>query len=153
MPFSVNGILCTLALLVLWRAEELTEACSCAPVHPQQAFCNADVGEYSTSDCCCCCCLPNPCRTRLLHRWREPQRRFEHAQPASGAFWTGSQRLLETAGKPGGGGCLLLEAMAQTVCSVFRLHTCRHTQMPSVFFCHVLLTCPDLWNSTEAIWE
>lgn len=48
MPFSVNGILGTLALLVLWRAEELAEACSCAPVHPQQAFCNADVGEYIT---------------------------------------------------------------------------------------------------------
>lgn len=46
MPFSVNGIFCTLVLLVLWRTEELTEACSCAPVHPQQAFCNADVGEY-----------------------------------------------------------------------------------------------------------
>eukprot|EP00064_Thunnus_orientalis_P018956 superscaffoldBa00004544_g19065 len=43
MPFTVNGILCTLALLVLWRAEELAEACSCAPVHPQQAFCNADI--------------------------------------------------------------------------------------------------------------
>ncbi|CAJ1080021.1 metalloproteinase inhibitor 2a [Xyrichtys novacula] len=43
MPFSVNGVLCTLALLVLWRANELVEACSCAPVHPQQAFCNADV--------------------------------------------------------------------------------------------------------------
>lgn len=53
MPLAVNGILCTLALLVLWRSEELAEACSCAPVHPQQAFCNADVGEYSTGDCCC----------------------------------------------------------------------------------------------------
>lgn len=64
MPFSVNGILCTLALLVLWRAEELVEACSCAPVHPQQAFCNADVGESSRGVysccclCCCCLCLP-----------------------------------------------------------------------------------------------
>lgn len=47
MPLSVNGIFCTLVLLVLWGTEELTEACSCAPVHPQQAFCNADVGEYS----------------------------------------------------------------------------------------------------------
>ncbi|KAM4715687.1 metalloproteinase inhibitor 2a [Anableps anableps] len=44
MPFSVNGIVSALALLLLlWRAEELAEACSCAPVHPQQAFCNADV--------------------------------------------------------------------------------------------------------------
>ncbi|XP_061561667.1 metalloproteinase inhibitor 2a isoform X1 [Phycodurus eques] len=43
MPLSVNGVVCTLALLLVWRAEELAEACSCAPVHPQQAFCNADV--------------------------------------------------------------------------------------------------------------
>lgn len=47
MPFSVHGVLCALALLALWRPERLTEACSCAPVHPQQAFCNADVGEYA----------------------------------------------------------------------------------------------------------
>lgn len=59
MPFSVNGILCTVVLLVLWRTEELAEACSCAPVHPQQAFCNADVGESS------CCCLP----ALQLHIW------------------------------------------------------------------------------------
>lgn len=48
MPFSAHGILCALALLLLWRAEELAEACSCAPVHPQQAFCNADVGKCIT---------------------------------------------------------------------------------------------------------
>lgn len=47
MPLSVNGVVCTLVLLVLWRTDELAEACSCAPVHPQQAFCNADVGESS----------------------------------------------------------------------------------------------------------
>ncbi|XP_075889681.1 metalloproteinase inhibitor 2a [Nelusetta ayraudi] len=44
MPSCVNGIMGALALLLLlWRADELAEACSCAPVHPQQAFCNADV--------------------------------------------------------------------------------------------------------------
>ncbi|XP_062331384.1 metalloproteinase inhibitor 2a [Osmerus eperlanus] len=43
MTFSVNGVLCTLVVLILWRAEEIAEACSCAPVHPQQAFCNADI--------------------------------------------------------------------------------------------------------------
>ncbi|XP_035656812.1 metalloproteinase inhibitor 2-like [Oncorhynchus keta] len=43
MPLSINGVLCTLTVLILWQAEELVEACSCAPVHPQQAFCNADV--------------------------------------------------------------------------------------------------------------
>lgn len=43
MTFSVNGVLCTLVVLILWRVEEIAEACSCAPVHPQQAFCNADI--------------------------------------------------------------------------------------------------------------
>lgn len=49
MPSCVNGIMGALALLLLlWRADELAEACSCAPVHPQQAFCNADVGERTS---------------------------------------------------------------------------------------------------------
>lgn len=49
MPSCVNGIMGALALLLLlWRADELAEACSCAPVHPQQAFCNADVGEQTS---------------------------------------------------------------------------------------------------------
>ncbi|KAG7280661.1 hypothetical protein CRUP_023280 [Coryphaenoides rupestris] len=45
MPLSVHGVACALvAVLLVWRADELrTDACSCAPVHPQQAFCNADV--------------------------------------------------------------------------------------------------------------
>ncbi|XP_010872614.1 metalloproteinase inhibitor 2b [Esox lucius] len=30
-------------VLLLWRVEEIAEACSCSPAHPQQAFCNADV--------------------------------------------------------------------------------------------------------------
>uniref|UniRef100_A0A3Q4B8L5 Metalloproteinase inhibitor 2 n=1 Tax=Mola mola TaxID=94237 RepID=A0A3Q4B8L5_MOLML len=33
----------TMALLLLWRVEEIAEACSCSPAHPQQAFCNSDV--------------------------------------------------------------------------------------------------------------
>lgn len=49
MPSCVNGIIGALALLLLlWRADELAEACSCAPVHPQQAFCNADVGKQTS---------------------------------------------------------------------------------------------------------
>lgn len=70
MPFSFNGILGTLALLFLWRAEELAEACSCAPVHPQQAFCNADVGEY-TAGLVVVVVVVYLCCTRLLYVWRE----------------------------------------------------------------------------------
>ncbi|XP_067860127.1 metalloproteinase inhibitor 2a [Heptranchias perlo] len=33
----------TLFLLLALRVEQIAEACSCAPIHPQQAFCNADV--------------------------------------------------------------------------------------------------------------
>uniref|UniRef100_A0A8C2ZU73 Metalloproteinase inhibitor 2 n=1 Tax=Cyclopterus lumpus TaxID=8103 RepID=A0A8C2ZU73_CYCLU len=33
----------TLVILFLWRVEEIAEACSCSPAHPQQAFCNSDV--------------------------------------------------------------------------------------------------------------
>ncbi|XP_017567472.1 metalloproteinase inhibitor 2b [Pygocentrus nattereri] len=32
-----------LLALLLWRLGEVAEACSCAPAHPQQAHCNADV--------------------------------------------------------------------------------------------------------------
>ncbi|XP_042562780.1 metalloproteinase inhibitor 2-like [Clupea harengus] len=38
-----NSIFATLVVLLLWRVKEIAEACSCSPVHPQQAFCNADV--------------------------------------------------------------------------------------------------------------
>ncbi|XP_041633585.1 metalloproteinase inhibitor 2b [Cheilinus undulatus] len=41
MTWTANFV--TLAILFLWRVEEIAEACSCAPVHPQQAFCNSDV--------------------------------------------------------------------------------------------------------------
>ncbi|XP_056144558.1 metalloproteinase inhibitor 2b [Lampris incognitus] len=43
MTWTVNRGLATLAMLFLWRAGEIAEACSCSPAHPQQAFCNADV--------------------------------------------------------------------------------------------------------------
>lgn len=34
-----------LLLFLVWRAAEVAEACSCSPIHPQQAYCNADVGK------------------------------------------------------------------------------------------------------------
>ncbi|KAM6913765.1 metalloproteinase inhibitor 2-like [Lycodopsis pacificus] len=43
MTWTANSCLVTLAILFLWRVEEIAEACSCAPAHPQQAFCNSDV--------------------------------------------------------------------------------------------------------------
>ncbi|KAK1794021.1 hypothetical protein P4O66_010933 [Electrophorus voltai] len=42
MPY-VSGFIATLVVLILCRVEEIAEACSCSPVHPQQAFCNADI--------------------------------------------------------------------------------------------------------------
>ncbi|KAL2102027.1 hypothetical protein ACEWY4_003788 [Coilia grayii] len=38
-----NSVLATLVVLLLWRVKEIAEACSCSPMHPQQAFCNADI--------------------------------------------------------------------------------------------------------------
>ncbi|XP_074512694.1 metalloproteinase inhibitor 2b [Sebastes fasciatus] len=43
MSWTANSCLVTLAILFLWRVEEIAEACSCAPVHPQQAYCSSDV--------------------------------------------------------------------------------------------------------------
>ncbi|XP_029914904.1 metalloproteinase inhibitor 2b [Myripristis murdjan] len=43
MTWTVNSCLVTLAILFLWRVEEIAEACSCSPAHPQQAFCSSDV--------------------------------------------------------------------------------------------------------------
>ncbi|KAI4873943.1 hypothetical protein NFI96_010852 [Prochilodus magdalenae] len=40
----VSGWLCALLVLLVCGVEERAEACSCSPVHPQQAFCNADIG-------------------------------------------------------------------------------------------------------------
>ncbi|KAJ3601343.1 hypothetical protein NHX12_032314 [Muraenolepis orangiensis] len=43
MTWTVSGCVVTLAILFIWRVDDLAEACSCAPAHPQQAFCNSDV--------------------------------------------------------------------------------------------------------------
>ncbi|KPP77197.1 TIMP metallopeptidase inhibitor 2 precursor-like [Scleropages formosus] len=43
MSTMVSGVLAAAVLLLLWRVDRMTEACSCSPVHPQQAFCNADI--------------------------------------------------------------------------------------------------------------
>ncbi|KAK6478241.1 metalloproteinase inhibitor 2-like [Huso huso] len=43
MSCPVSSFFATLILLLLWRVEQIAEACSCSPIHPQQAFCNADV--------------------------------------------------------------------------------------------------------------
>lgn len=44
MAATLRDVFAFLAvLLVLWPADHLSEACSCSPIHPQQAFCNADV--------------------------------------------------------------------------------------------------------------
>lgn len=42
---SVRSCVGTLVVLILCRVGEIAEACSCSPVHPQQAFCNADIGK------------------------------------------------------------------------------------------------------------
>uniref|UniRef100_A0A8C8LQ62 Metalloproteinase inhibitor 2 n=1 Tax=Oncorhynchus tshawytscha TaxID=74940 RepID=A0A8C8LQ62_ONCTS len=43
MTWSVSSCFITLVVLFLWRVDEITEACTCMTVHPQRAFCNADV--------------------------------------------------------------------------------------------------------------
>lgn len=45
MSWTANSCLVTVAILFLWRVQEMAEACSCSPAHPQQAFCNSDVGK------------------------------------------------------------------------------------------------------------
>ncbi|NXT21868.1 TIMP2 inhibitor, partial [Syrrhaptes paradoxus] len=42
MPGALPSLLAWLAVLLLARARP-ADACSCSPIHPQQAFCNADV--------------------------------------------------------------------------------------------------------------
>uniref|UniRef100_A0A8B9R081 TIMP metallopeptidase inhibitor 2 n=1 Tax=Anas platyrhynchos TaxID=8839 RepID=A0A8B9R081_ANAPL len=42
MPAALPGLLAWLAVLLLARAPP-ADGCSCSPIHPQQAFCNADV--------------------------------------------------------------------------------------------------------------
>ncbi|KAJ8371358.1 hypothetical protein SKAU_G00113860 [Synaphobranchus kaupii] len=43
MTCTISSLFGTLVVLLLWRVEDVAEACSCSPVHPQQAFCNADI--------------------------------------------------------------------------------------------------------------
>ncbi|KAM6957512.1 metalloproteinase inhibitor 2-like [Aplochiton taeniatus] len=43
MTATVTSCFFAIAILLLWRAEQIAEACSCSPAHPQQAFCNSDV--------------------------------------------------------------------------------------------------------------
>lgn len=43
MTWTGSSCIVPLVLLFLWRVEEVAEACSCSPAHPQQAFCSADV--------------------------------------------------------------------------------------------------------------
>ncbi|XP_029364257.1 metalloproteinase inhibitor 2-like [Echeneis naucrates] len=43
MSRTMHSCFVTLAILFLWRVEEVAEACSCSPAHPQQTFCSADV--------------------------------------------------------------------------------------------------------------
>ncbi|XP_068193504.1 metalloproteinase inhibitor 2-like [Antennarius striatus] len=43
MTWTTNSCFVTLAVLFVWRVEEIAQACSCSLAHPQQAFCNSDV--------------------------------------------------------------------------------------------------------------
>ncbi|KAM3863544.1 metalloproteinase inhibitor 2-like [Diretmus argenteus] len=43
MTWTVSSCFVTLAILFLWRVEEIADACSCSPAHPQLAYCNAEV--------------------------------------------------------------------------------------------------------------
>ncbi|XP_051889121.1 metalloproteinase inhibitor 2a [Pristis pectinata] len=43
MSATFSSLVVTVLLLLALRVEQIAEACSCAPIHPQQAFCNADV--------------------------------------------------------------------------------------------------------------
>ncbi|NP_001279470.1 metalloproteinase inhibitor 2 precursor [Callorhinchus milii] len=43
MSAAVRSLAAPLSLLLFLRVQQIAEGCSCAPIHPQQAFCNADV--------------------------------------------------------------------------------------------------------------
>uniref|UniRef100_A0AAZ3R3N6 Metalloproteinase inhibitor 2 n=1 Tax=Oncorhynchus tshawytscha TaxID=74940 RepID=A0AAZ3R3N6_ONCTS len=45
MTRYVSSCFITLVVLFLWRVEDIADACRCFPQHPQQAFCNAEVGK------------------------------------------------------------------------------------------------------------
>lgn len=43
MTWSLSSYFISLVVLFLCRIDDITEACTCMIVHPQQAFCNAAV--------------------------------------------------------------------------------------------------------------
>ncbi|XP_054615508.1 metalloproteinase inhibitor 2-like [Dunckerocampus dactyliophorus] len=43
MSWTVKSLVLPLVLLCMWRMQEGAQACTCGPVHPQTAFCQADV--------------------------------------------------------------------------------------------------------------
>nr|XP_057905848.1 metalloproteinase inhibitor 2-like [Doryrhamphus excisus] len=43
MSWTVKTLVLPMVLLCVWRLQEEAEACTCFPVHPQTAFCQADV--------------------------------------------------------------------------------------------------------------
>lgn len=45
MGAAARSLRLALGLLLLATLLRRADACSCSPVHPQQAFCNADVGK------------------------------------------------------------------------------------------------------------
>lgn len=45
MGAAARSLRLALGLLLLGTLLRPADACSCSPVHPQQAFCNADVGK------------------------------------------------------------------------------------------------------------
>ena len=45
MTRYVSSCFITLVVLFLWRVEDIADACRCLPQHPQQAFCNAEIGK------------------------------------------------------------------------------------------------------------
>lgn len=45
MGAAARSLRLALGLLLLATLLRPADACSCSPVHPQQAFCNADVGK------------------------------------------------------------------------------------------------------------
>uniref|UniRef100_A0AAZ3PV06 Uncharacterized protein n=1 Tax=Oncorhynchus tshawytscha TaxID=74940 RepID=A0AAZ3PV06_ONCTS len=60
MTRYVSSCFITLVVLFLWRVEDIADACRCFPQHPQQAFCNAEVGKLKTGRMSITLCGYNP---------------------------------------------------------------------------------------------
>lgn len=45
MTRYVGSCFFTLFVLFLWRVGDIADACKCSPPHPQQAFCDAEIGK------------------------------------------------------------------------------------------------------------